>query len=65
MMSTAMKASFDLDNLLVWDNSKVPELRPRCSKRERYTKLHYTNRTAPVKRPFLLTGELASPAAEF
>ena len=25
----------------------------------------YTNRTAPVQRPFLLAGELASPAAEF
>ena len=24
-----------------------------------------TNRTAPVQRPFLLVGELASPAAEF
>ena len=25
----------------------------------------YTNRTAPVQRPFLLAGELASPAAKF
>ena len=47
------------------DTSTVPELRSRCSKRERYTKLHYTNRTAPVQQPFLLAGELASPAAEF
>ena len=34
--------------------STVPELRSRCSKRERYTKLRYTNRTAPVQRPFLM-----------
>ena len=26
---------------------------------------HYTNRTAPLQLPFLLAGELASPAAEF
>ena len=45
--------------------STVLELRSRYSKRERYTKFHYTNRTAPVQRPFLLTGELASHAAEF
>ena len=44
--------------------STVPELRSRCSKRERYTKLHYINRTAQVQRLFLLAGELASPAAE-
>ena len=44
--------------------STVPELRSRYSKRERYTKLRYTNRMAPVQRPFLLAGELASPAAE-
>ena len=28
-------------------------------------KIRYTNKTAPVQRPFLLAGELASPAAEF
>ena len=44
--------------------STVPELRSRSSKRERYTKLHYTNRTAPGQWPFLLAGEFASPAAE-
>ena len=45
--------------------STVLDLCCRYSKRERYTKLRYTNRTAPVQRPFLLAGELASPAAEF
>ena len=45
--------------------STVPELRSRYGKLDRYTKLRYTNRTAPVQRPFLLAGELASLAAEF
>ena len=45
--------------------STVPELRSRYSKRERYTKLRYTNKTAPVQRQFFLAGVLASPAAEF
>ena len=45
--------------------STVPELRSRYSKSCPHTKLRYTNRTAPVERPFLLAGELASPAAEF
>ena len=51
-----------------FDNtSTVPELRSRYSKSWPHTKLRYTNRTAPapVQRPFLLAGELASPAAEF
>ena len=46
-------------------SSTVPELRSRYSKLDLYTKLRYTNRKAPVQRPFLLAGELASPAAEF
>ena len=47
------------------DFSTVPELRSCYSKSWPHTKLRYTNRTAPVERPFLLAGELASPAAEF
>ena len=46
------------------DCSTVPELRSRYSKLDHYTKLRYSNRTAPVQRPILLAGELASPAAE-
>ena len=46
------------------DTSTVPELRSRCSKRERYTKFPYSKYAAPVQRPYLLAGELVSPAAE-
>ena len=33
--------------------STIPELRSRYSKSWPHTKLHYTNRTAPVQQPFL------------
>ena len=44
------------------NRSTVPELRSRYSKLDRYTKLRYTNRPDQVQRPFLLAGEIASPA---
>ena len=46
------------------DNSTVPELEIMTVIHPSNTKTHYSKCAAPLQRPFLLAGELASPAAE-
>ena len=49
---------------MIVDMSTVPELSFHYSKRYSNTKTHYSKCAAPLQQPFLLAGELASPAAE-
>ena len=46
------------------DISTVPELEIMTAIHPSNTKTHYSKCSAPLQRPFLLAGELASPAAE-
>ena len=46
------------------NSSTVPELESMTVIHPSTTKIYHSKCAAPLKRPFLLAGELASPAAE-